>query len=100
MELDYRAFGARVRQLRHQRQMSQADLAREVGLSVSFMGHIERGTRIASVSTLYALSIALDTTADYLIRGDQTLGEKELTNNQIRVLREMRRAFDEDWLKE
>lgn len=36
-------------------------------MSASFLGHIERGTRIASLETLVKLCIALDTDPNYLL---------------------------------
>ncbi|MGN1368471.1 MAG: helix-turn-helix domain-containing protein [Aristaeellaceae bacterium] len=53
--IDYKDFGARVRSLRRQKGLTQEELAERVDISASFMGHIERGTRIASLETLVAL---------------------------------------------
>ena len=49
MALDYQAIGKRIRVLRKQNHMTQAELAEKVGISTSFIGHIELGTRIASL---------------------------------------------------
>ena len=53
--------------LRKKKGWSQEQLAEMAGISPSFLGHIERGTRVASVDTLVALCNALEVTPDYLL---------------------------------
>lgn len=48
-------------------EITQEQLARKVGISTSFMGHIERGTRVLSVDTLFKLCAALGASADCLM---------------------------------
>ena len=66
-EIDYEAIGQRVRQQRKELHLSQAEVAEMTGISTSFVGHIERGTKIASIATIIKLALALDTTTDYLL---------------------------------
>ena len=47
--------------------LSQEQLAEKCGLSVSFIGHIERGGRKMSLETLITLCEVLDMSADYLL---------------------------------
>lgn len=68
-ELDYAKVGMRVRQVRKAKGWSQEDLAKKCGISMSFLGHIERGTRIMSLETFVSLCGALDTGADELLYG-------------------------------
>ena len=63
----HQQIGKRIRDCRKLRRMTQAALAEEAGISLSFLGHIERGTRKLSVETLYALCKALDCSADQLM---------------------------------
>lgn len=56
----YQEIGQRVRQLRRRAQLTQEQLSERAGISPSFLGHIERGTRKMSVATLHHLSQALD----------------------------------------
>ena len=49
--------------------MTQEQLAEMTGISASFLGHIERGSRVASIDTLVALCNALNVRADYLLAG-------------------------------
>lgn len=65
--IDYLAMGREVRRLRSARGMSQDELAECAGISASFMGHIERGTRKMSVATLYCICRALNCSADEIM---------------------------------
>lgn len=65
--MDYVFLGKRVRIRRMVLELTQEGLAEKIGVSTSFIGHIERGTRKLSVETLYALCKALDTSADFLM---------------------------------
>ncbi len=63
----YERFGARVRFLRSQKKMTQEKLVEKADISLSFLGHIERGTRKASLDTFDKLVRALDCSADELL---------------------------------
>lgn len=68
MEMDYQAMGRRVRKHRVYLGYTQEQLAEKAGVSASFIGHIEQGTRIASVHTLVSLCRALDVTPNFLLQ--------------------------------
>lgn len=68
-ELDYGKMGKRIRQIRKAKGWSQDELARKCGISMSFLGHIERGTRIMSLETLVSICGALEAGADELLFG-------------------------------
>jgi len=53
------AFGRRVRQLRKRRGLSQEDLSLESGLDRTFVSHVERGARNASILSILKLAKAL-----------------------------------------
>lgn len=55
MTVNYQDLGLRVRDARKAKHLTQEQLAEKVGISSSFMGHIERGTRIASIDTLVSI---------------------------------------------
>ena len=59
----------RIRQARKTKGWSQGELAKQCGISMSFLGHIERGTRIMSLDTFVNLCVALGTDADELLWG-------------------------------
>jgi len=68
-ELDYGKMGMRIRQVRKAKGWSQDELAKKCGISMSFLGHIERGTRIMSLETFVSICSALDAHADELLWG-------------------------------
>ena len=68
-EMDYINMGMRIRHARKAKGWSQGELAKQCGISMSFLGHIERGTRIMSLDTFVAVCDALGTKADELLRG-------------------------------
>lgn len=54
-----RRFGARVRQLRKARKLSQEGLALEAGLDRSYVGSIERGTSNVALINIHRIAGAL-----------------------------------------
>ena len=65
--MDYKDFGDRVRRKRQQKGWTQEILAKELGVSTSFVGHIERGSRKASLETLVQIANVLCVSVDYLL---------------------------------
>lgn len=65
--VDYKDLGHRVRTLRRMRDLTQEELAEKLDISASFLGHIERGTRVASLETLVALCNALKVSPQELL---------------------------------
>lgn len=65
--IDYKDFGMRVRELRRKHGLTQEELAEQAGISTSFMGHIERGSRVASLETLVLLCNALKASPEYFL---------------------------------
>lgn len=68
-EIDYGKMGKRIREIRKMRGWSQDELAKKCGISMSFLGHIERGTRIMSLDTFVSICTALHAGADELLWG-------------------------------
>ena len=66
--MNYRDLGARIRSVRRQMGLTQEQLAEQVGISASFLGHIERGTRVASLETFVSLCNALKAWPDELLK--------------------------------
>ena len=62
--MDYESLGMRIRRARKAAGMTQADLAEKLGISTSFLGHIERGTRKASLDTLVKMANELGVSLD------------------------------------
>ena len=73
-ELDYGRMGKRIRQVRKAKGWSQDELAKKCGISMSFLGHIERGTRIMSLETFVSICSVLDRlTFKLMLSWDETL---------------------------
>lgn len=47
--------------------LTQEQLAVKIGVSVSFIGHIERGSRTTSLETLVAICNTLEVSPEYLL---------------------------------
>jgi len=92
--MDYVELGKRIRVERGARKWTQARLAHEVSLSVSFLGHIERGTRKASMETVVGIANALQVSlesllADSLLPLPQTTPYDPLSMRQRKALRQI-----------
>ena len=91
--MPYEELGKRIRQQRILAQMTQEKLAERAGISLSFLGHIERGTRKASLDTLVKLCHALKVSPRVLLQDsleDDLLGDNvEISEPQKRLLREI-----------
>lgn len=74
-ELDYGKMGIRIRQVRKAKGLSQAELAKQCGISMSFLGHIERGTRIMSLETFASICSALGAGADEMLWGQARISD-------------------------
>lgn len=90
----YEDFGQRVRQQRIALQMTQEKLAERAGISLSFLGHIERGTRKASLDTVIRLCNALKVSPNLLLQDSldsDLLGDRNqsLSEDQRKLLREI-----------
>ena len=77
-ELDYAGIGARIRNVRKAKGLSQKALAEKGGICLSFMGHIERGARRMSLETFAGICEILDTNADELLWGVAHVSESVL----------------------
>lgn len=64
--MDYIAMGKRIRRQRRWMDLSQEQLAEIVDVSTSFIGHIERGTRVPSLDTAWRICKVLDVSMDHI----------------------------------
>ena len=67
--LNYNQMGSRILECRQAQNMTQGELAKRVGVSTSFIGHLERTEKIPSLETVASLCAALDVSMDYLVFG-------------------------------
>ena len=82
--IDYAAMGGRIRNARQAAGLSQSELAERCCLSISFLGHIERGTR--KMETLVAICDILNLSADYLLQ-DELPGSDAVIGNIIAAVK-------------
>ena len=87
--MDYYALGQRIREIRRQKNMTQAQLAERIGISTSFVGHIERGSRIISLETFARLCAALEAEPNDLLYAAESTGNPagQLTAKQRQQVR-------------
>jgi len=67
MKFDYLLLGSKIRTLRKERGLTQEELAELCEISMSFMGHIERGTRKMSLETFDRICRELQCSSDELL---------------------------------
>ncbi len=97
--MDYMSLGLRIRKQRKHLRLTQEELAERSGISLSFLGHIERGSRKASIETLVSLSNALGMSTDYLLQeslNDDVLMQNQTDKSQREVLREISKILSEN----
>ncbi|MBQ8200586.1 MAG: helix-turn-helix transcriptional regulator [Clostridia bacterium] len=85
MSVDYKDLGNRIRALRRQMSLTQEELAEQVGISASFLGHIERGSRVASLETLVGLCNVLKVTPEYLLAASLHLYDAHMPSGMSQV---------------
>ena len=69
--VNHRQIGYRIKEVREQNRLSQAQLAEITDLSVSYISHIESAKRKASLESIIRIVNALGITVDELLAGVQ-----------------------------
>ena len=95
--MDYAKLGERIHQQRKLAKLTQQELADAANISVSFLGHLERGTRRASLETMVSICNALKISPNLLLQdslNDDLLGQdRDLSDDQRKHLREITNAI-------
>lgn len=65
-------LGARLKRARQKSGLALREVARQLGVSASFMSQMENGKSTPSVATLYSLAQLLDVSIDELFSGEQS----------------------------
>ena len=60
-------IGKNLRKFRQQAKLSQNELAKQAGISASFLANIERGTKGMSINSLHQLCCSLGVSSDLLL---------------------------------
>lgn len=95
--MDYQGLGRRIRKQRKLMHLTQEALAEKAGISLSFLGHIERGTRKASIETLVNIANALVIPLDDMLQDSlsrEVLQISPMDVEQCNVLREIDRILN------
>lgn len=85
--VDYAAMGRRISRLRQEKHWTQEMLAEKAHISLSFLGHIERGTRIASLESIVRISTALESDIGDIVDGKQMDEQEHDVRNRRIVIR-------------
>lgn len=92
-------LGNRIREARMKKGYTQHALASEAGIGLMYLGEIERGIKMPSLSVFIKIIEALDISADYVLRDELTSGEKyifdEMTNKLMPLSPKQRKAASE-----
>jgi len=71
ISVNHRQIGYRIKEVREQNHISQAQLAEMTDLSISYISHIENAKRKASLESIIRIVNALGITVDELLAGVQ-----------------------------
>lgn len=85
-DINYGALGGRIRSARKRAGLTQEKLSEICSVSTAHIGHIERGTRIPSLETLYRIACGLNISFDYLII-DSEISRENIFSGVERMLR-------------
>lgn len=89
-------LGKRIREARSKKGYTQQVLANEAGIGLMYLGEIERGIKMPSLSIFIKIVEALDISADYILRDELTSGEEyifdELTSKLVPLSPKQRKA--------
>ncbi|OMD43038.1 helix-turn-helix domain-containing protein [Paenibacillus odorifer] len=83
--MNYIELGTKIRTERNRIGLTQGKLSELVGISESYLGHIERGDRKLSVETLISLASVLNVTVDSLLY-EEISGKSDIYFNQFKHL--------------
>ncbi|QSF45282.1 helix-turn-helix domain-containing protein [Paenibacillus tianjinensis] len=83
--MNYIELGLKIRTERNRIGLTQEKLSELVGISESYLGHIERGDRKLSVETLISLASVLNVTIDSLLY-EEISEESDIYINQFKYL--------------
>ncbi|MBP3330618.1 MAG: helix-turn-helix transcriptional regulator [Clostridia bacterium] len=94
--MDKKELGKKIREARNKCGMTQENLAEKADIGAVYLGEIERGLKMPSVSVFIKLIEALDISADYILRDEVSSGREyvfdELTEKLSGLTPKQRKA--------
>lgn len=76
--IDTKVLGNNIRQARKRQLLTLEQLAEEVGVTDNFLGKIERGDSLPSLSTIVRIANALHVSIDFLLGNDDQHASQQL----------------------
>ena len=102
--IDFITIGKRIRACRKDKRMTQENLGKATGVTTSFISHVERGSRIPSVDTLFKIAKVLSVSVDMLLIGISSMMESSANiPKQMRILNNMIWVLNkhaDEWLQD
>ncbi len=92
--INKKAFGRKIKKARIKNNLTQFELAEKIGLSQNFIGDIERGIKLPSLTKLIELSNTLKCSLDYIFSEslDNIVyepGEVYYTDKQLAIIKQV-----------
>lgn len=79
-------IGDKIRTLRKKMKLTQEQLAEKADISVAFLGEVERNEKSPGLDVFANLVIALNTSADYLLKDELPSGQRYVDDETLRLL--------------
>jgi len=86
--VDKKTLGGRIREARKNANLTQETLAEKADIGAIYLGEIERGLKMPSVSVFVKIVEALEVSADYLLRD-------AVSSGKVYVLEEIMKKMEE-----
>lgn len=93
-------MGDRLRELRLRKNLSQEEVARQIGITRSAYSHYEINNRQPVYDTLIKLSVYFDVSLDYIIGGDSSRGTAAGMNPDTVEIIRLLSSMDQDKRKQ
>lgn len=94
MRFDNKLYGARIRQLRIRRGLTQEQLAEKLNVSGTYIVKIESNQRTGSVEFAVELANCFGISLDYLLLGTACNDKKQALQTVIAFLSELETSFE------
>ncbi|MCX7922246.1 MAG: helix-turn-helix domain-containing protein [Clostridia bacterium] len=84
--MDYCCLGKRIRSIRQNLNMTQAELAERINVTPAYIGQIERGERKFTIETLVDIANTLMVSVDFLLRDSMSNNKNSLIGELMSLL--------------
>lgn len=87
MSLDYNVIGARIKQARLAKNLTQEELSEQIDISVAFLSRVERGNSRINLKRLNQICKILDVSEGYVLNGASSDSENYLEKEFAELLK-------------